>query len=155
MEIRSKLAVDFLSVGAINGGCHMTSATRDALLKLAFPLVKNHGFTRSTLSLSAMSSPSGTHMTPLSDRAVDALFGEGDEARRTLINAWLDDARVSLRELYSQGGVSMTAAQTPSLGGVLKARLSKNEDVVEHLPEASARPIESDIYVADAKLRWV
>lgn len=118
----------------------MSSTTRDALLKLAFPLVKNHGFTRSALSLAAMHSLSGTHTAPLNDTAVDALFGEGDEARRTLINAWLDDARGSLRKSYSQGGDSATTTQPPSLGGVLKTRLSKNEEVLEHLPEVSARP---------------
>lgn len=117
----------------------MTSATRDALLKLALPLVENHGFTRSALSLATMYLPSGKHAAPLNDTAIDALFGEGDEARRTLINAWLDDARISLRKSYTQCGAATPAAQTPSLGSVLKARLSKNEEVLKHLPEVSAR----------------
>ncbi|KAF9645984.1 hypothetical protein BDM02DRAFT_3100595 [Thelephora ganbajun] len=116
----------------------MASATRDALLKLALPLVKNHGFTRSALSLAAMYSPSGNHTAPLNDMAVDALFGEGDEARRTLINAWLDDARASLRSSYSQDDVATSTTQTPSLENVLKTRLNKNEGVLEHLPEAFA-----------------
>ena len=119
----------------------MSSATRDALLKLALPLIKNHGFTRSALSLAVMYSPSGKHTAPLNDTAVDALFGKGDEARRTLIRAWLDDARVSLRESsYSQGGASTSTGQTPSLENVLKTRLSKNEDVLTHLPEVSTVP---------------
>ena len=118
----------------------MTSATRDALLKLALPLVKNHGFTRSALSLAAMYSPSGKHTAPLNDTAVDALFGEGDEARRTFINAWLADARLSLRTSYNQGGTFTQTSQTPSLENVLKLRLSKNEEVLEHLPEVSASP---------------
>jgi len=117
----------------------MTGVARDALLKLALPLVKNHGFTRSALSLAAMYLPSGKHAAPLNDTAVDALFGEGDEARRTLINAWLDDARVSLRESYTQCGAATSVTQTPSLESVLKARLSKNEEVLKHLPEVSAR----------------
>jgi ubiquinone biosynthesis protein COQ9 len=117
----------------------MSSTSRDALLKLALPLVKNHGFTRSALSLAAMHSPSGKHTAPLNDTAVDALFGEGDEARRTLINAWLDDARASLRTAYSQGGIAASTMQTPSLGNVLKTRLSRNEEVLEHLPEVSTR----------------
>ena len=116
----------------------MSSVTRDALLKLALPLVKNHGFTRRALSLAAMHSPSGNHTAPLSDTAVDALFGEGDEARRTLIHAWLDDARVSLRTSYGQGSVATSVTQTPNLSNVLKARLSRNEDVLEHLPGVSA-----------------
>lgn len=117
----------------------MTS-TRDGLLKLAFPLIKNHGFTRNVLSLAVMYSPSGAHTAPLNDTAVDALFGEGNEARRTLINAWLDDARDSVGKFYRQGGASATATQTPSLGSVLKTRLSKNEDVLKHLPEVCAGP---------------
>ena len=119
----------------------MSSRTRDALLKLALPLVKNHGFTRSALSLAVMHLPSGSHAAPLNDTAVDALFGEGDEARRTLIHAWLDDARVSMRtsySQYSQGGATTSTAQTPNLGNVLKMRLNKNEDVLKHLPEVSA-----------------
>ena len=119
----------------------MSSRTRDALLKLALPLVKNHGFTRSALSLAVMQLPSGSHAAPLNDTAVDALFGEGDEARRTLIRAWLDDARVSMRtsySQYSQGGATTSTAQTPNLGNVLKMRLNKNEDVLKHLPEVSA-----------------
>ena len=118
----------------------MASATRDTLLKLALPLVKNHGFTRSALSLAVMHSPSGNHTTPLNDTAVDALFGEGDEARRTLIHAWLDDARVSLRTPYSQDGATSSTIQTPSLESVLKTRLSKNEDVLTHFPEVSMTP---------------
>ena len=118
----------------------MTAATRDALLKLALPLVKNHGFTRSTLSFAAMHSPSGNHTAPLNDMAVDSLFGEGDEARRTLINAWLDDARVSLRTSYSQRDPATSTPQTPSLENVLKTRLNRNEDVLEHLPEVSMTP---------------
>ena len=117
----------------------MTWATRDVLLKLALPLVKNHGFTRSALSLAAMYLPSGKHTAPLNDTAVDALFGEGDEARRTLISAWLDDARTSLRKPYSLSGAVASTTQTPSLECVLKARLSKNGEVLEHLPEVSAR----------------
>jgi ubiquinone biosynthesis protein COQ9 len=117
----------------------MSSTTRNALLKLALPLIKDHGFTRSALSLAVMYSPSGKHTAPLSDTAVDALFGEGDEARRTLINAWLDDARVSLRKFYSQDSDTATTARNPSLGNVLKTRLSKNEGVLEHLPEVRAR----------------
>ena len=144
MEIRSKLSVDprkpryRRELPNIPRNLPLDTM-RDALLKLALPLVKNHGFTRSTLSLAAMYLPSGKHTAPLNDSAVDALFGEGDEARRTLINAWLDDARVSLRKSYSQGGAATSATQTPSLESVLKMRLSRNEEVLEHLPEVSAK----------------
>ena len=133
----------------------MSTAARDALLKLALPLVKNHGFTRSALSLAAMQPPSGNHTAPLSDMAVDALFGEGDEARRTLIRAWLDDARVSLRAAYSQGGATTSTPQTPSLENVLKTRLNKNEDVLEHLPEVSMSPQFKSIHIAHAAFRSI
>jgi len=135
----------------------MASTTRDTLLKLALPLVKNHGFTRTALSLAAMDLPSGKHTIPLNDTAVDALFGEGDEARRTLINAWLDDARISLQtsHSHSRGGVATSATRTPSLENVLKTRLSKNEEVLKHLPEVSASLNLRSTQVVQAGLRTV
>ncbi|KAF8148373.1 hypothetical protein BJ912DRAFT_1017840, partial [Pholiota molesta] len=52
---------------------------------------------------------------PLSDSAITALFGKGDAARRTLIDAWLDDG---LRHMAS-------GAQAPArtIRDVLRARL--------------------------------
>ena len=58
---------------------------RNELLKLALPLVRTHGFTREALSRSVLALPK-PHPEPLRDTAVSALFGEGDDARRTLIN---------------------------------------------------------------------
>lgn len=55
-----------------------------------------------------------------------ALFGPGDDARRTLVHAWLDDARRRMKE---------EAAENMGIGDVLKARLRSNEPVLEHLPE--------------------
>jgi ubiquinone biosynthesis protein COQ9 len=57
---------------------------------------------------------------------VTALFGPGDDARRTLVHAWLDDARRRMKE---------EAAENMGIGDVLKARLRSNEPVLEHLPE--------------------
>ncbi|TEB04024.1 hypothetical protein FA13DRAFT_1750751 [Coprinellus micaceus] len=58
-------------------------ASSSKLLKLALPFVRTHGFSREALcALQA-------HSEPLSDTAVSSLFGEGDNARRTLVNAWL------------------------------------------------------------------
>ncbi|KAG1826559.1 hypothetical protein EV424DRAFT_634556 [Suillus variegatus] len=65
--------------------------------KLALPLIKTHGFTREALSLSVLSLPTPlTH--PLPDVNVTALFGPGDDAYRTLVHAWLDDARHKMKE---------------------------------------------------------
>lgn len=106
---------------------------RNALLKHAIPLVRKHGFTRQTLSLAALSLPT-PHAEPLPETAVSALFGPGDEARETLIQAWLEEgihqmgkrARVDAEEKV-KGGVSVRDA--------LRERLAWNEPVLAHLPE--------------------
>ncbi|KAJ7170881.1 hypothetical protein C8R43DRAFT_981412 [Mycena crocata] len=97
------------------------------LLKLALPLVSEHGFTRAALARSVLHLPT-PHAEPLSDNAVSTLFGRGDLARKTLIHAWLD------------GGVeSMQQQAVPtSVKEALHARLAYNEPVLEHLPEAFA-----------------
>jgi ubiquinone biosynthesis protein COQ9 len=119
------------------------------LLKLALPLVKTHGFTRETLSRSVLSLPANeVHTEPLSDTAVSALFGHGDDARRTLIKAWLGDG---LRHMGSIPGVERSAtpllALEPSRTGtgkkasvrdVLRARLEYNEPALPYLSEAFA-----------------
>jgi len=99
---------------------------RRQLLQLALPLIRTHGFTRQTLANSVLSLPA-PHPEPLSDRAVSSLFGEGDEARATLINFWLEDAR--------QG---MNALASPTIREVLATRLRHNEPVMDLLPEAFA-----------------
>ncbi|TDL25540.1 hypothetical protein BD410DRAFT_765041 [Rickenella mellea] len=96
------------------------------LLQLAIPLVKEHGFTRKTLSLSVLSLPS-PHQHPLSDTAISAIFGRGDEARKALFKAWLE-----------QGRREMLHSENKSLAPVLKSRLSWNEPVLRYLPEAFA-----------------
>nr|GAT48735.1 predicted protein [Mycena chlorophos] len=105
--------------------------TTSQLLRLALPLIPQYGFTRTALSRSILhlKSENDTHSEPLSDTAVSALFGTGDRARKTLINAWLD-----------AGLESMNAAERPatSVGDALHARLRYNEPVLEHLPEAFA-----------------
>ncbi|KAI9509799.1 hypothetical protein F5148DRAFT_1298688 [Russula earlei] len=86
---------------------------RTQLLNLAIPLAR---------SVLALPRP---HAEPLSDSAVTALFGEGDAARRTLINAWLDAARAHMRSVPVEG-----------VKGALLARLGYNVPVLRHLPEA-------------------
>jgi ubiquinone biosynthesis protein COQ9 len=99
----------------------MSSSSR--LLQLAIPLVKTHGFTRKTLSLFVLSLPT-PHAEPLSDTAISSLWGQGDDARRTLITAWQDDARQQ-----------MTNIQSPTMREVLHKRLEFNEPVLSYLPE--------------------
>ncbi|KAG7451298.1 uncharacterized protein BT62DRAFT_984469 [Guyanagaster necrorhizus] len=102
--------------------------SRTQLLQLATNLVNTHGFTRKALAESVLSLPPGqAHPEPLSDTAVSALFGIGDDARRTLIHAWLD-----------QGVRHMGTVPSPTLKSVLHARLRYNEPMLQHLPEAFA-----------------
>ena len=99
----------------------MSSSSR--LLQLAIPLVKTHGFTRKTLSLSALSLPT-PHTEPLSDTVISSLWGQGDDARRTLITAWQDDARQQMKNV-----------QSTTIREVLRTRLECNEPVLSYLPE--------------------
>jgi ubiquinone biosynthesis protein COQ9 len=93
------------------------------LLKFATPLVQRHGFTRTALAHSVLALPE-PHAEPLSDSAVTALFGQGDTARRTLINAWLDEGRAHMR-----------AAPIDGVKRALLARLEYNVPVLSYLPE--------------------
>ncbi|GJE96201.1 hypothetical protein PsYK624_123950 [Phanerochaete sordida] len=104
------------------------TALRNELLKLALPLVRTHGFTREALSRSVLALPE-PHPEPLRDTAVSALFGEGDDARRTLISAWLDEGRAHMRA---------SAPGSPAIRDVLRGRLRYNEPVLSLLPEAFA-----------------
>lgn len=92
-------------------------------MKLAIPLVQSHGFTRTTLARSVLALPK-PHAEPLSDSAVTTLFGEGDTARRTLINVWFDEGRTH-----------MGSSPVDGVKGALHARLEYNVPVLGHLPE--------------------
>jgi len=98
-------------------------------LQLAVPLVKTHGFTRAALGRAVLDLPE-PHSEPLPDGAVTALFGRGDDARRTLVRAWLEDARCRMRRDDHD--------PTSTVRDVLHARMRTNEPVLEHLPEAFA-----------------
>lgn len=93
------------------------------LLKHAIPLIRTHGFTRTTLSLA------GNAASPLSDTAVTALFGRGDEARKTLVRAWLKEGLEQMGNVEQNGKMTIQAA--------LKQRLKWNDDVLGFLPEAN------------------
>lgn len=99
---------------------------RQQLLRCALPLIREHGFSRKALALSALSLPT-PHVEPLSDPAVSALFGKGDEARRTLINSWMDEGRLEMEKKKGS-----------SVGMLLKSRLRWNGPALPYLPEAFA-----------------
>lgn len=132
---------------SIDGTELITHTNSARLLQLAVPLVKTHGFTRAALARAVLDLPQ-PHMEPLSDGAVTALFGRGDDARRTLINAWLEDARCRMkRDNHHVDAGTSTGAWTPTLNvrDVLYARLRTNEPVLEHLPEVRP-PLSSPWY---------
>ncbi|KLO09743.1 hypothetical protein SCHPADRAFT_833572 [Schizopora paradoxa] len=95
------------------------------ILRHALPLVKSHGFTRQALASAVLSLPG--HSEPLSDTAVNSLFGSGDAARTTLIKYWLEEG---LEEMGGKKG--------SSINSILKHRLQWNEPVLPYLPEAFA-----------------
>ncbi len=110
------------------------------LLKLALPLVKTHGFTREALSQSVLALPaSEQHTEPLSDSAITALFGRGDLARRTLIDAWLEDGLTHMSSEGTGASDSTEAAGKATMRDVLRTRLQYNEPVLAHLPDVSYR----------------
>ncbi|TFY61133.1 hypothetical protein EVG20_g7167 [Dentipellis fragilis] len=80
---------------------------------------------RAEWSTSAAARPAARERARL-HAAVSALFGEGDNAWRTLIQAWLEEGRVRMR------------TPVPSTKDALRARLHYNEPALAHLPEAFA-----------------
>ncbi|KAJ8519046.1 hypothetical protein ONZ45_g3948 [Pleurotus djamor] len=112
------------------------------LLKLALPLIPKYGFTRTALAESALYLPSTAERPqpePLSDTSMSALFGEGDAARRALINAWLAQGISCMsRERDAASDESKPAQNLRTVRELLQARLAYNEPVLAHLPEAFA-----------------
>ncbi|KAJ3840835.1 hypothetical protein F5878DRAFT_612015 [Lentinula raphanica] len=112
------------------------NSSRSQLLKIATSLVRTHGFTREALSRSVLKlelpASNLAHSSPLSDSAVSSLFGKGDYARRTLIEAWLNEG------LAQMASSDPSPTPTRSLGSVLHTRLTYNEPVLRYLPGAFA-----------------
>jgi len=100
-----------------------------AILKRAVKLVPTHGFSRETLALSTISVGRESR---LSETAISALFGHGDEATRTLIKAWMEEGREDIRLVASE------SAQVPNMQDVLLRRLRWNESALPHLKDAFA-----------------
>ena len=102
------------------------------LLKLALPLVRTHGFTREALARSVLQLPAPeAHTDPLPDAAVSALFGSGDQARKTLIDAWLTEGMHQLQFV----DVKASTGSGTTVRELLRARLAYNEPVLGYLPE--------------------
>jgi ubiquinone biosynthesis protein COQ9 len=112
-------------------------AQMEVLLKRAFARIPEFGFTRHTLAL--CNSVHGRPDVPLlSDTAVTALFGPGDEARRTLIRAWMQEGRAQMAvraEAASRDPASKQQART--MQAVLLERLKWNIPVLDHLKDVS------------------
>jgi ubiquinone biosynthesis protein COQ9 len=96
------------------------------VLKGAIALVPTHGFTRHALASAATSLPE-PHSSSLSESSINALFGAGDDARRTLVKAWFEDAEKSM---IAPGKSGASAVKT-----ALGERLKANEPVLHLLPE--------------------
>lgn len=67
----------------------------------------------------------------LGDAEITALFGEGNMARRTLFQAWLQEG------LHDMGVASQVETAKPAVVDLLKRRLRYNEPVIGYLPEVS------------------
>ena len=85
--------------------------------------MRTHGFTRQALSDAALHIPK-PHPEPLSETAVTALFGSGENARRTLLSAWLEEGRND-----------METCDNKDMSSILKHRLRWNEPALHYLPE--------------------
>ncbi|KIM27553.1 hypothetical protein M408DRAFT_329991 [Serendipita vermifera MAFF 305830] len=98
-------------------------ALRSLILKNAVGLVPALGFTR--LAITEAAANVTTH-EKLPERSLEVLFGKGDELRKTLIRAWLDEGRIAM-------------GSTPTtVRDALHKRLDWNSPVLEKLPEAYA-----------------
>ena len=118
------------------------ASLRSQLLRSAVPLVKDYGFTREALARSVLANNDTSlkeHKEPLSEYALDALFGTGNDARRTLIHAWLDEGLAEMRKQTGEQRQLDTSA-TLTLRQVLHARLAYNEPALPHIPEVTLSP---------------
>jgi len=89
---------------------------------------------RSVLDLQTRSNLK-THSEPLSDSAVSSLFGPGYIARKTLIEAWLDEG---IAYMGSSSAAATGASTRTTLARALHTRLEYNNPVLQYLPEAFA-----------------
>lgn len=119
---------------------HTQMAQAQAILRRAFTHIPTHGFTRRAIALSVPASG-----TPLSETAISALFGAGDNADRSLIRAWLEEGRAQMNPISSSNGeCSNPAGSTTSttMEEVLLRRLKWNEAVLHHLKDVRRHKLE-------------
>lgn len=91
----------------------------------------------STKTAGGSTSTERTHSEPLSETAISALFGSGDDARRRLLEAWLEEG---LRCMGNRTQSSVNeGVEKMSVKDVLRTRLEYNEPVLGHLPEVRLR----------------
>ena len=102
------------------------------MLRHAVPLIPTYGFSRQTLALAALHLPR-PHAEPLSEGAITALFGAGDEARKNLAWAWLEEGRRRMRGL--EDATENTQRMEIPIEVSLRRRLQWNEPVLDKLPE--------------------
>lgn len=108
-------------------------AQAQTILRCAFTHIPTHGFTRRAIALSMPGSA-----TQLSETAISALFGAGDNADRTLIRAWLEEGRAQMNPVAPHNGESSSTAGSTSsatMEEVLLRRLKWNEPVLHHLKD--------------------
>lgn len=108
------------------------------ILRHAMPLIPAHGFTRECLSNAAASV---TGAQSFGDTEVTALFGRGDEAKKTFIRAWLKEGLHDMATTHPNVAIAEPSgsAKPSNLEHLLRRRLMYNENVLRHLPEVSWR----------------
>lgn len=105
-------------------------------------MIPTYGFSRQTLALAALHLPR-PHAEPLSEGAIAALFGAGDEARKNLAWAWLEEGRRRMRGL--EDATENTQRMEIPIEVSLRRRLQWNEPALDKLPEVCrVRRISSD-----------
>jgi hypothetical protein len=94
--------------------------------------------------------PNALKSTPLTEGSVTALFGPGNDAQRTLIEAWLAD--VAQQSIPAPPPTTFTPPSVSALKLALGARLKANTPVLHHLPEAFAFMASPDLKIAGRTL---
>jgi ubiquinone biosynthesis protein COQ9 len=95
-------------------------------------LIPTYGFSRQTLAVAALHLPR-PHSEPLSDGAITALFGAGNEARKNLAWAWLEEGRRRMKG--PEDATENTQRMAIPIEVSLRRRLQWNVPLLDKLPE--------------------
>lgn len=120
------------TVTRVRSSSESAMAQAEAILRRAFTKIPIHGFTRNAIALASTSEKS---VMPLSETAISALFGAGNEANRTLIRAWMKEGRVHMNTPSVSTPNLASSARGSTMEQVLLRRLQWNEPVLEHLKD--------------------